>query len=266
MLAAALLALPTACAAHPPRPATRTATRTVAGTATGTGAPAAADPITLSDPARPTPASAGKRCRDRRTDPAPRRCAAGEDPGPRVGPHRDLPALFPAAEGSAGIGEPVSVGDGRTVELRGRARPELRAGDVRLVLEDGTSAVAAAVPAGWSPALLRQPVDGSDGPGLVISQEGGDSDTWTVFVRQGATLIRATADDDPLGGGFTADGEHAYLSWLTPEGRLFTRIGLDREHHFQVLEWTLDGAVLHAHDLGEVCLDLQADPAAYGRC
>ena len=221
----------------------------------------------LLDPIRLEPAPAGELCWDRRVDTVPQRCAPGMGYGPRVGSHGDLPALFPAAEGSVGIGEPLALPDHATATLRGHARPELRAGDVRLVVGHGSSTVAAPVPAGWSPSLLTQGLDGSGGTGLVVSQEGGDSDTWTVFVRQATGLVRATTGGDvPLGGGFTSDGRHAYLSWLTPEGRLFTRVGLDREHHFRVHEWTLDGTVLHAHDLGEVCLDLQAEPPAYGRC
>ena len=218
-------------------------------------------------PARLAPAPAGEMCWDRDGDADPRPCAPGEDYGPRVGSSKGLPVLFPAAEGSVGVGEPVTLPGGSTVTLRGRARPEVAAGSIRLVVERGATQLQAPIPAGWSPTLLTQPVTGSDGTGLVVSQEGGDSDTWTVYVQRAGTLAPATTVGDvALGGGFTAAGLHARLSWLTPQGEMFTRVGLDTEHHVRVYRWTLAGTVLRPHDLGGVCVDLLAQPPDYGRC
>jgi hypothetical protein len=225
------------------------------------------------DPARLAPSPAGEMCWDRDRDRGPQSCAQGEDYGPHVGSPQGLPALFPAAEGSVGLGSPVALPDGSTARLRGHPRPEQAPGDVRLVVDHGATHASGVVPAGWTPTLLTQPVAGADGDsgdggdGLVVSQEGGDSDTWTVYVRRGGALEPATvASGVQLGGGFTADGMHARLSWLTPRGAMFTRVGLDRENHFRVYRWTLAGTVLRAHDLGEVCLDLMARPPDYGRC
>lgn len=204
-------------------------------------------------------------------DEDPRPSVPADDHGRDVGSASGLPSLFPAAEGSVSLGEPVTLSDGSTARLRGRARPEEAAGDVRLVLDRGARRLEAPVPAGWTPTLLTQPVTGhrrsQGGAGLVVSQEGGDSDTWTVYVRDAGRLVPVTVEGRiRLGGGFTADGAHARLSWLTPRGEMFTRVGLDREHHFRVYAWTLSGTRLRAHDLGEVCLDLQAQPPDYGRC
>ncbi|WP_125036955.1 hypothetical protein [Nocardioides sp. LS1] len=196
--------------------------------------------------------------------------APRKSPGPRVGSAAGLPRLFPAAVGSVGVGEPVPADlpgqAGATVRIEGHVSPDgVADGDVEVVLDEMRGRLQAPVSAGWPPVLLRQPLH--DGWGVVVSQEGGDSDTWTVFTTGDGRLVRAVPDSDvPIGGGFTRDGEHGYLSWLTPDGHLYTRVGLSATDHFRVWSWGVVGATLHATDLGVVCLDLMVQPERYGTC
>lgn len=210
-------------------------------------------------------------CWDRESQAHPEPCPPGTSYGPHVGSATGLPELFPAVGGRRGVGEPLPftlAGVAGTATLRGSASPdEVAAGDVRLVVRTGVFRDRGPVPAGWTPVLVGRLSLPHEGIGFVVSQEGGDSDTWTVFVPHQGALVRARVPAEvPFGGGFTADGTHAYLSWVSPRGRLYTRVGLDRADHYRLWSWSVEGTTLDARDLGVVCLDLMAQPERYGSC
>jgi hypothetical protein len=108
--------------------------------------------------------------------------------------------------------------------------------------------------------------------GVLVSQEGGDQDSWHVYARTGDRIVRLTTSGRvPLGGGFLRDGDAVYLSWLTPAGHLYTRVGTRVPGHFRVYAWrpSLAGAgsgswTLHAVSLGTVCIDDLL--GTYGTC
>lgn len=185
---------------------------------------------------------------------------------------RTLPRLFPEASSRpVGLDRPFVVRRTghrpETVELRGHASPDgVEPGDVHLVVRAGDRLLRAPVPAGWPPVVRRASLAVRGGYALVVSQEGGDSDTWTVYVRRGHSLVQARRQGaQPVGGGFTPDGAHAYLSWSTPPGRLFTRVGL-RGHRYHVLSWAVRGDRLVPHGLGTVCIRTDTDPVRYRPC
>ena len=120
--------------------------------------------------------------------------------------------------------------------------------------------------------MFRSPVRLADGAEVVLlSQEGGDSDTWRLFTFA-AGRVQQVETHGPLalGGGFTHDGATAYLSWMSADGDLFTRLGTGTPGHYRVYAWEPDGAgptgapVLEARDLGVVCLDETL--GTYGTC
>jgi hypothetical protein len=120
--------------------------------------------------------------------------------------------------------------------------------------------------------MYRTPVRVGDlTQGVLLSQEGGDSDTWRVYVRWGGQVQQLrTQGPVALGGGFTAAGMTAYLSWMSADGSLYTRIGTPRPGRVHVYAWVPTGAsagtapVLEARDLGVVCLDETL--GTYGTC
>jgi hypothetical protein len=185
-----------------------------------------------------------------------------------VGGHGDLPALLPTVRpnwadarqasfgGATWTLEPVGTGGGADTP------------PYRLTRSSRGDVLGARIPHGWAPQLFRTPVRLSDREGLVISQEGGDSDTWRVYVAARAG-IQPVPTQGPLalGGGFANRGgtQVAYLSWLTPHGDLFTRVGTTDPGHFRVWQWRPTAHdTLVALDLGTVCMD--DDWTAYGTC
>ena len=129
-----------------------------------------------------------------------------------------------------------------------------------------------AVPEGWAPRMSRRPVRVGDlTQGVLLSQEGGDSDTWGVYVRWAGQVQRLlTRGPVALGGGFTRSGSTAYLSWAAGDGRLYTRIGTPRPGRFHVYAWVPTSVtagtapVLAAQDLGVICIDETL--GTYGTC
>ncbi len=205
------------------------------------------------------------------------RDARSVTPTAEVSPHvvgtRDgLPVLLPGARGRAAGPAGVRT-DGEVWTLRrDDASTAAESARFHLVVTGRGGSQTVAVPAGWAPVLLRRPARVGDlTQGVLVSQEGGDSDTWRVFVRWGGRVQPLhTRGPVPLGGGFTADGATAYLSWMTPDGRLFTRIGTARPGRFHLYAWVPGDAsasrapLLRARDLGVVCLD--ATRGTYGAC
>ena len=220
------------------------------------------------------PVDGGLRCWDRASDASPEPCAPGQDWRFDVGPHGDLPALLPTVEPAWADRSSTSFDGGTwTVHnLDADVDPEAAPYDVSHTSRGMTHT--ARVPVGWAPALFGSAVRLGDGrSGVLLSQEGGDSDTWRVYADLGGSVRQLRLEGPlPLGGGFTSarGGESVYYSWLTPAGRLFTRVGTGTPGRFHVYEWQPTGGdadsapTLVAEDLGTVCIDETVD--TYGRC
>lgn len=186
-----------------------------------------------------------------------------------VGSHADLPALFPAAPRHRG--RVVVTDNGDRWSLR-RLDPGAAPGSASyvLVVRSRGTVRSVRVPAGPAPVLQGTPVSiGELTDGVLVSQKGGGSDTWRVFVAWGGRISTLKARGPvALGGGFTHGT--AYLSWLGADGRPYTRLGTSRPGHFRVWAWLPSAAtawtppVLVAHSLGTVCLDDVRQ--TYGTC
>jgi hypothetical protein len=216
---------------------------------------------------------AGLRCWDRVSPAPPRRCRPGQDWRFDVGPHADLPRLLPTVRPAWANRSSTSFAGGvwKVHNLDPNVDPEAARYDVSHTSHGVTQV--ARVPVGWPPALFGFPVRIDHAPGLLLSQEGGDSDTWHVYVVRGGRLQPLPMRGPlPLGGGFTqtSAGQSAYYSWLTPRGRLFTRVGTGQSGRYRVYAWLPTGGgttsppTLVAHGLGVVCLDETLD--TYGTC
>ncbi len=223
------------------------------------------------DGGRLTPSRVGARCWDRSTGRPPAPCVAGQDWTYDVGPHGGLPALLPTVRPAWASVTHASFG-GQTWSVRkvgSTGGPEFAPYDLVRTGDGTTQSVR--VPRGWAPSLFPGPVrldGGADG--LLLSQEGGDSDTWRVYADRGGVQELAQHGPVPLGGGFSHDGGRVFLSWLTPDGHLYTRIGTEQPGHFRVYAWQPTGGdtgtppTLVAHDLGTVCIDDMWQ--TYGTC
>jgi hypothetical protein len=220
------------------------------------------------------PAGAGVRCWDRTSTVPPHACASGQDWAYDVGPHGHLPALLPTVRPAWADRSSIAFDDGtwKVHNLDADVDPEAAPYSLTHTRRGVTHT--AQVPVGWAPALFGSPVRlGHGRSAVLLSQEGGDSDTWRVYADLGGRVqplpVRGPVR---LGGGFvrTAAGQSVLYSWLTPHGRLFTRIGTGREGHYHVYAWRPVGgdattpATLAAHDLGTVCLDETL--GTYGIC
>jgi hypothetical protein len=222
---------------------------------------------------RVTPSPSGVWCWDRAVSTSPAPCASGQDWRYDVGPRGDLPALLPALgrreAGPAGI----TTGDGYTWRLHPGDPPgPPEYAHVDLVVDGPGTTQSVPVPPGWAPGMFARPVRVGDlTDGVLVTQEGGDSTTWRIYVRwAGLAQPLRTRGPVPLGGGFTTSGSTAYLSWVAADGRFYTRVGLPRPGRYRVYAWTPTGAtastapVLEARDLGVVCLDETWE--TYGTC
>jgi len=220
-----------------------------------------------------THARSGVWCWDRSGSQTPAPCAPGQDWSYDVGPRGDLPAPMPAAGIRAAGPSGIVTSDGYAWSLH-RATPPGPAESTNydLVVKGGGSTQSIAVPAGWAPAIYGTPARIGDlTQGVLLSQEGGDSDTWCVYVRWGGQVQQLqTQGPVGLGGGFTSGGMTAYLSWMSGDGQLFTRVGTPRPDRYHVYAWQPIGAsastppTLVAEDLGVVCIDQTLD--TYGSC
>jgi hypothetical protein len=173
-------------------------------------------------------------------------------------------ALHPDAGRRAADRASVTTDDGYTWTLhRGTPSGPVESVHDDLVVTGHGTTQKVAVPAGWAPRMFHRQVRVGDlTDGVLLSQEGGDSDTWRVYVRwDGRAQQLRTHGPVALGGGFTRSGSTAYLTWMSADRRLYTRIGTQRPGRFHVYTWTPAGAtastapVLEAKDLGVVCLD-----------
>jgi hypothetical protein len=223
---------------------------------------------------RLTSTDAGLRCWDRASDAPPAACTAGQDWAYDVGRHGSLPALLPTVHPAWADRSSTSFAGGvwKVRDLDAAVDPEAAPYDVTHTHHGVVHA--ARVPVGWAPILYGHPVRLAGGaPAVLLSQEGGDSDTWRVYVDRGGHVQPVPMRGPlPLGGGFTEAGgdQAAYLSWLTPDGHLFTRVGTEVPGRFHVWAWQPIGGdaatapTLVARDLGPVCIDEML--GTYGTC
>jgi hypothetical protein len=217
---------------------------------------------------RLAPTRAGLRCWDRSSTHPPAPCSPGQDWAYDVGLRGDLPALLPADRGRRAGPGGVTFASGDHWQLSPvapsadpSADPETTTWRLEYTGTGDTQSVR--VPSGWAPTMYRTPVRVGDlTQGVLVSQEGGDSDTWRVYVQWGGRVQQlVTQGPLPLGGGFGPDGESAYLSWMGRDGRLYTRVGTAEPGRFHVYAWqpsggtAYDAPALQAVDLGTVCLD-----------
>jgi len=192
-------------------------------------------------------------------------------PAQGVAAHADLPALLPAAPRHSARVVVTDNGDRWSLSRRDPAAPFALAAYDLVVRSHGTVR-RVRVPAGRPPVLERTPVSiGELTDGVLVSREGGGSDTWRVYVAWGGRISAlATRGPVVLGAGRTARGSRAYLSWLGADGRPYTRLDTARPRHFRVWAWLPSAAtawtppVLVAHSLGTVCLDDLRQ--TYGTC
>jgi hypothetical protein len=210
----------------------------------------------------------GLRCWDRSSGRPPTECAPSQHGAYDAGPHGSLPSLLPAVERP----RPGT----RTVRFKTdvwtlRRTPQVELGMHRYDLLDrhrGHTLVAR-VPLDFPPVMFGSPVDlGGGRRGVLLSQEGGDRDSWHVYTRSSGEVRRLTTSGPVrLGGGFVRTGDAAYLSWLTPDGQIYTRVGTPRPGHFRVFAWKPVGhgaTGLRAVPLGTVCIDDLL--GTYGTC
>ena len=199
------------------------------------------------------------------------------DPGPAAWSHRGLPHLWPAATpATIRVGGSFHSGSTRVGLVRATPPGTAEEPRVDLVEDSPLGHTVSHVPDGWPPVAFTTPLDlGTPAVAVVTSQEGGDADTWRLWYPFSGSIVPLhTHGPVPLGGGFTSDGATAYLSWIGPDGHLYTRIGEPgtTPHHpaYDVWTWSLgDGAssgppTLRAQHLGTVCLDDSS--GVYGRC
>jgi hypothetical protein len=223
---------------------------------------------------RLTSTAAGLRCWDRSSNATPARCAPDQDWSYDVGPHGELPALLPTVRPAWADRSSTTFSGGvwKVRNLDPDVDPEAAPYDVTHT--QGGVVHATPVPVGWAPVLFGPPVRLADGaPAVLLSQEGGDSDTWRVYVDRGGRVQPLPLQGPvPLGGGFREvhGVDRAYLSWLTREGRLYTRVGSPTPGRFHVWAWMPTGGdatappTLVARDLGTVCIDETL--GTYGTC
>lgn len=222
------------------------------------------------------PEDLGRQCVDTQADPTsdlPVPCAAGSG--------TDVPALFPEATDHIGLGESFDVevdGGTATVALEGTATDgSVGEGDAELVVTmPGAADKRVSLPGGWEPVVYTQPVDMHfDTLVLLVSQEGGDSDTMTLVTTWNGHLFAArTAGDVPFGGGFTENSFRSFQTWIGPEGTLYTQIARDSGgDEYDVYSWALGGTVSAGtaptlQHISEGCLriDSLATPVDVTRC
>ena len=138
-------------------------------------------------------------------------------------PSGALPQLFPEDNiREVRIGSSHTFSDGSTVALEGPAdagQSSVENGVAEIVLSRNGEELRGAIPGGWSPSLVTTEVRlGRAGVGYLVRQEGGDSDTRTLYFESGKALVPATVTGDvSFGSGFDADGSSLQM-WLAEGG------------------------------------------------
>lgn len=212
----------------------------------------------------------GLRCWVRGAAPAPTTCGPHRHWAYDAGPHGRLPSLLPEAARPRSTTRAHVVSGADTWSLRPTSRVRLGVRRFALLDRHHAHVLRRLVPLNFSPVMFRRPVHlGRAAHGVLLSQEGGDLDSWHVYARwDGRIRQLPTRGPVRLGGGFLETGDTAYLSWTTPAGRLFTRVGTPRPGHFRVYAWRAGlgpaGPYLHAVSLGTVCIDDLL--GTYGTC
>lgn len=222
------------------------------------------------------PEDLGRQCVDTEADPAnglPVPCADGSG--------ADVPALFPEATDTIGLGESFDVevdGGTATVSLEGTATDgSVDDGDAELVVTlPGEAGTRLPLPGGWEPVVHTQPIDMHFANlVLLVSQEGGDSDTMTLATTWNGHLFAARiAEGVPFGSGFQGSQARSFDTWIGPEGTLYTQVARETGgDEYDVYSWLLGGTVSAdvaptLQPIGEGCvrMDLTASPVEATRC
>ncbi|MCW2797537.1 hypothetical protein [Nocardioides sp.] len=222
------------------------------------------------------PSRVGRQCIDRAADPTidlPVPCAGG--------PGADVPDLFPEATDTIGLGESFETevaGGTATVSLEGTAtHGSVADGDAELVLTlpDGTQE-RVSLPGGWAPVVYtKQVAMADDNVVLLVSQEGGDSNTMTLVTTWNGNLFAARTEGGvPFGGGFVGERATHFGTWIGPDGTLYTQIARDPGgDESDVYSWALGGTVsadtrptLQPLSEGCIRMDFTTTPADIARC
>jgi len=169
-----------------------------------------------------------------------------------------IPAVYPEVTERAQLGDnfEVEVGGGSaTVSLEGTSsNGTVEEGDAEVVVTlPGGATQRLAVEPGWEPAIYTTPVSFPGGElSLLVTQEGGDSNTMTLLtVRDGRLMAARTEGPVPFGNGFIGSSERSYQTWIGPDGALFTRIAnevgpegsLFTQVTYRLYRWALGGSV-----------------------
>lgn len=123
-------------------------------------------------------------------------------------------------------------------------------------------------PYGVSPVRIPGGPGGSSG-WLVLGPGCAESSAYEVYVDADGAWVAADHPRLPVLGGGVWDGDQGleeFSTWVTAEGRLFSRRGPFDGAQKRVWEWTLDGTELHPTELGTVCFDPVTGPGRYGSC
>lgn len=227
---------------------------------------------------------AGTWCWDRAREPQPRVCSSPGEFAPDVGSKAGLPTLYPeldvrylAADSSVWTATDVdqgllSVAFSGTVS---KAQSTVGDGVLDLVVSRSGVQDRIGLPGGSVPEVRKTLVTLGDGDvGILVQRPSDDGSQISVYGFAGGRLrlVEATTTAAPLGEGVWGADQRGYHSWVTSEGRLFTRLEtLSDAGRYEVWEWRLAGepgvgTSLVADSLGEVCIDEQADPVRYGAC
>lgn len=158
------------------------------------------------------------------------------------------------------IGRRLRLPDGTSAVLEGVSGTDgVEAGEVELVVRGGPDELRADIAGGWTPTLIAPSVAlGQAGEGYLVSQEGGDSRTLTLYVPRQDQLVAATVTGGvPFGGGFRPGDAAGFRTWIGPHGAgLFTRIAEQPgANRYQVFSWeVVESGAARGTDRPEVAL------------
>jgi hypothetical protein len=214
----------------------------------------------------------GDWCWDRAEQRSPRPCetsAPDESGDPGVGPRRDLPQLFPAqALTYLRPGDPdwqLTIG---TSALRPTVRllPRGEGGLLQVRMPPGDHVWEAAVP-GPVPAVVKVDL----GVMFLVVHDVDGGQAVQLYAVGPELMALENRSDIPLMSGTPAGETDRYDFWVAEDGVIYSRrTSADDPGRAEVWRWDLvngrHATWLDAVPLGEVCLELQADPVRYGRC
>ncbi|MFN8195322.1 MAG: hypothetical protein U0R80_13680 [Nocardioidaceae bacterium] len=214
----------------------------------------------------------GEWCWDSESQRAPGVCGPGGAPAVSNGDDEDLPTLFPAADERwirpGGPTLHVKVrGSGLGSDIRASLRPRAEGAELDVQYERGGYVWRADVP-GPDPALADI---SRIFPMFVVASHPDEDRRIQVYALTGSLGPLALRGGPPVLSGTPAGESASYDFWVSEEGGMFSRRAVSgQDGRFEVWRWSLGSvkhtAVLQAQPLGEVCIDLTAEPVRYGRC